>query len=289
MKTLRIGDILVGEEQPIYFIAEIGINHNGDMQIAKKLLDATFVTGWNCAKFQKRTPDICVPEHQKNVMRKTPWGEMTYLEYRYRVEFEKEQYDYIDRYCQEKPLHWTASIWDVKSLDFILQYDVPFIKIPSAKITDAEIMTNCAKSGKPIFFSSGMSTLEEVDKAVETVEKYTSDYILFHTNSSYPAKHSELNLRLIETLRNRYGCLIGYSGHEYDLEPSVIAAALGVCAIERHVTIDHGLWGSDQAASLEIDGMFKLRNRVTSALSTMGDGRKVVIGAELEARKKLRG
>ena len=289
MKTIKVGDVTIGQGHPVYFIAEIGINHNGDMQIAKKLLDATFVTGWSCAKFQKRTPDICVPEHQKNVMRKTPWGEMTYLDYRYRLEFEKKQYDYIDKYCREKPLHWTASVWDINALDFILNYDVPFIKVPSAKITDTEIMAECAKSGKPIFFSSGMSTLEEVDTAVEIVEKYTSEYVLFHTNSSYPAKHDELNLRLIETLRQRYGCITGYSGHEYDLEPSVVATALGALVIERHVTTDHNLWGSDQASSLEPDGMFKLRNRVASALSTMGDGQKVVIGAELEARRKLRG
>jgi len=288
MKTIKIGNNTIGDGYPVYFTAEIGINHNGDMQIAKRLLDATFVAGWNCAKFQKRTPSICVPEHQKNLMRSTPWGEMTYLDYRYRLEFEKEQYDYIDNYCREKPLSWTASVWDIKSLEFILNYNVPFIKIPSAKITDNEILSECAKSGKPVFFSSGMSTLEEVDNAVNIVDKYTKEYVLFHTNSSYPAKHEELNLKVIETLRNRYGCIIGYSGHEYDLEPSVVATVLGAKVIERHVTINHNLWGSDQAASLEVDGMIKLYNRIADIFPILGDGKKFVIGSELEVRKKLR-
>jgi N-acetylneuraminate synthase len=287
MKTIKIGNTAIGGDYPIYFIAEIGINHNGDMQIAKKLLDATFITGWNCAKFQKRAPSICVPEHQKNLMRSTPWGEMTYLDYRYRVEFEKEQYDYIDKYCREKPIHWTASVWDIKSLEFILNYDVPFVKIPSAKITDNEILYECAKSGKPVFFSSGMSTFEEIDNAVNIIDKHTKEYVLFHTNSSYPAKHEDLNLKFIETLKGRYGCIIGYSGHEYDLEPSVVATVLGAKVIERHITIDHNLWGSDQMASLEVDGMFKLYNRIADILSTLGDGQKIVTATELEVRKKL--
>jgi len=288
MKTIKLGNISIGEDYPIYFIAEIGINHNGNMQIAKKLIDATFITGWNCAKFQKRTPSICVPEHQKNLIRSTPWGDITYLDYRYRVEFEKEQYDYINNYCRDKPVHWTASVWDIKSIEFILNYDVPFVKIPSAKITDNEILSECAKSGKPVFFSSGMSTIKEIDNAVNIVEKYTKEYVLFHTNSSYPAKHEELNLKFIETLKDRYGCIIGYSGHEYDLEPSVVAVVLGAKVIERHITIDHNLWGSDQMASLEVDGMLKLYKRITDILPTLGDGQKIVTESELEVRKKLR-
>ncbi|MDR1881450.1 MAG: N-acetylneuraminate synthase family protein [Prevotella sp.] len=288
MKTIKLGDTIIGEGCPVYFIAEIGINHNGDMQIAKKLIDAAFVTNWNCVKFQKRTPSTCIPENQKDVMRSTPWGEMTYLDYRYRVEFEKKQYDYINNYCREKPIHWSASVWDIKSLEFILNYDIPFIKIPSAKITDDAILSECAKSGKPVFFSSGMSTLEEVDNAVNVVDKYTKEYVLFHTNSSYPAKHKELNLKLIETLRKRYGCIIGYSGHEYDIEPSVIAAVLGAKVIERHITINHNLWGTDQAASLEIDGMLKLFNRVADILPVLGNGQKIITDAEFECRKKLR-
>lgn len=167
MPLINIDGRMVGDQQPVYMIAEIGLNHNGDLQIAKKLIDASFATNWDCVKFQKRTPDLCVPEHQKTVIRDTPWGRMTYLEYRYRVEFEKEQYDFIDKYCREKPIAWTASIWDLKSLEFLLQYDIPFIKIPSAKLTEHEFLVESAKSGVPVILSTGMSTVEEIDAAVK--------------------------------------------------------------------------------------------------------------------------
>jgi len=281
---------MVGDQQPLYLIAEIGLNHNGDLQIAKKLIDASFGTNWDCVKFQKRTPDICVPEHQKAVMRDTPWGRMTYLEYRYRVEFGKEQYDYIDKYCREKPIAWTASIWDLKSLEFLLQYDVPFIKIPSAKLTEHEFLVESAKSGKPVVLSTGMSTVEEIDAAVEVLEKHAKgNYVLMHTNSSYPAPHEELNLRVIHFLKARYKCIVGYSGHEYDLEPTVIAASLGASLIERHVTLDHNMWGSDHFASLEIHAMDMLRKRLINMNSVLGDGVKSLTEKELEIRKKLRG
>jgi N-acetylneuraminate synthase len=196
-----------------YMIAEIGINHNGDLQIAKKLIDATFGCGWHCAKFQKRTPDICVPEAQKSIMRETPWGKMTYLEYRKKVEFGNKEYDYIDAYCKEKPLDWTASVWDIPSLDFILQYKVPFIKIPSAMVTNIELLTEAAKSNKTLIISTGMSTIEEIDQAIKIVEKYGSEPVIMHTNSSYPAPVDELNLRIIPFLKKRYGYTVGYSGH----------------------------------------------------------------------------
>jgi N-acetylneuraminate synthase len=290
MRTLNINGRMVGDQQPLYLIAEIGLNHNGDLQIAKKLIDASFGTNWDCVKFQKRTPDICVPEHQKAVMRDTPWGRMTYLEYRYRVEFGKEQYDYIDKYCREKPIAWTASIWDLKSLEFLLQYDVPFIKIPSAKLTEHEFLVESAKSGKPVVLSTGMSTVEEIDAAVEVLEKHAKgNYVLMHTNSSYPAPHEELNLRVIHFLKARYKCIVGYSGHEYDLEPTVIAASLGASLIERHVTLDHNMWGSDHFASLEIHAMDMLRKRLINMNSVLGDGVKSLTEKELEIRKKLRG
>jgi N-acetylneuraminate synthase len=290
METISIDGRLVGDNQPVYMIAEIGLNHNGDLQIAKKLIDAAFATNWDCVKFQKRTPEICVPEHQKSVMRDTPWGRMTYLEYRYRVEFEKEQYDYIDTYCCEKPISWTASIWDLKSLEFLLQYDIPFIKVPSAKLTEHEFLVESAKSGKPVILSTGMSTIEEIDAAVEVLEKHAKgNYVLMHTNSSYPAPPEELNLRVINFLKERYKCIIGYSGHEYDLEPSVIAASLGAGLIERHVTLDHNIWGSDQFASLEVHAMDMLRKRIKNIDLILGDGIKKLTGKELEVRKKLRG
>ena len=290
MKTIKIDDHLIGENQPIYMIAEIGLNHNGDIQIAKKLIDAVFATNWDCAKFQKRTPSICVPESQKNLMRDTPWGRMTYLEYRYKVEFEKEQYDYIDRYCKEKPIAWTASVWDLKSLEFIMGYDVPFIKIPSAKLTEHECLIEAAKSGKPIVLSTGMSTVPEIDTAVDLLEKHArGGYVLMHTNSVYPAPPEELNLRVINFLKERYGCIVGYSGHEEDLEPSVIAVSLGASLIERHVTLDHHMWGSDHFASLEVHGMSLLLKRIKNINVILGDGVKKLTEKETEVRKKLRG
>ncbi len=290
MKTIQINGQLVGDNQQVYMIAEIGLNHNGDIQIAKKLIDAVFATNWDCAKFQKRTPAICVPESQKNVMRDTPWGRMTYLEYRYKVEFEKEQYDYIDKYCKEKPIAWTASVWDMKSLEFIMSYDVPFIKIPSAKLTEHACLIEASKSGKPVVLSTGMSTVPEIDAAVNLLEKHAAaGYVLMHTNSVYPAPPEELNLRVINSLKERYGCIVGYSGHEEDLEPSVIAVSLGASLIERHVTLDHKMWGSDHFASLEVHGMSLLLKRIKNIKVILGDGVKKLTEKETEVRKKLRG
>lgn len=290
MNTMMIDGKLVGKDQPVYMIAEIGLNHNGDINIAKRLIDAVFATNWNCAKFQKRTPSICVPDHQKNVMRDTPWGRITYLEYRYKVEFEKEQYDIIDTYCRAKPIHWTASIWDLKSLEFIMQYDVPFIKIPSAKLTESECIIAASQSGKPVILSTGMSTIEEVDAAVEILEKNAKNgYALMHTNSVYPTPPEDLNLGVINFLKERYGCVVGYSGHEHDLEPTVIAASLGASIIERHVTLDHNMWGSDHFASLEVHGMDLLHKRIKSIRGIIGDGNKRITEKEAEARKRLRG
>lgn len=290
MKTINIDGRLVGDNQPVYMIAEIGLNHNGDMQIAKKLIDASFATNWDCVKFQKRTPEICVPEHQREVMRDTPWGRMTYMDYRYRVEMEKEQYDYIDRYCREKPIAWTASFWDLKSLEFLLTYDIPFLKVPSAKLTEHNFLVEASKSGKTIILSTGMSTIEEIDAAVEILEKNCrGNYILMHTNSTYPAPPEDLNLRVISFLKDRYKCIIGYSGHEYDLEPTVLAVSLGASIVERHVTLDHNMWGSDQFASLEVHAMDMLKKRIKSIEPIMGDGIKKLTEKEMEVRKKLRG
>ena len=290
MNTVKIGEHIIGQGFPVYMIAEIGLNHNGDMQNCKKLIDAAFATNWNCVKFQKRTPELCVPAHQRNVMRDTPWGRMTYMDYRYKVEFEKEQYDYIDKYCREKPIDWTASFWDLKSLEFLLKYDVPFLKVPSAKLTEHEFLKESAKSGKTIILSTGMSTIEEVDAAVNVLEKNASgNYLLMHTNSAYPAPPEDLNLKVINFLRDRYHCLIGYSGHEYDLEPTVLAVSLGVSIIERHITLDHNMWGSDQFASLEVHAMDLLNKRIKDINLILGDGIKRVSEKEMEVRKKLRG
>jgi len=272
-----------------YLIAEIGINHNGKIQIAKKLIDAAFSCGWNCVKFQKKEPEVCVPENQKHNIKETPWGEMTYLEYKKRMEFGKGEYDYIDKYCREKPIDWTTSVWDLQSLNFILNYNVPFIKIPSAKLTEIELIIEAAKSGKPLIVSTGMSTIEEIDKAVEVLEKYASSYALMHCNSNYPTPDNELNINCIKMLKQRYKCPVGYSGHEYGLNPSVYSAVLGAKIIERHITLDHNIWGTDQSSSLEIIGMDLLKKRVKNVDRILGDGEKIVTEKEKEIRKKLRG
>jgi len=272
-----------------YFIGEIGINHNGDIGITKKLIDAVNACNWDCAKFQKRNPDVCVPEHQKNKIRSTPWGEMTYIDYKYQVEFDKSEYNYINQYCGEKPIDWSASVWDLDSLNFLLQYDLPFIKIPSAMITNHELVEESAKTGLPIIASSGMSTLKEVDDVVNLILKYTDNFVLMHTNSSYPTPKKELNLSLIPFLIDRYKCVVGYSGHEEDLEPTVIATALGAKVIERHITLSHDLWGTDQKSSLEVVGMDTLYKRVRDVKDFLGTPVKKVTESEIAIRKKLRG
>ena len=272
-----------------YLIGEIGINHNGDIQIAKKLIDAVHSCGWHCAKFQKRNPDIAVPEKQKRIERDTPWGRMTYLDYKYKVEFEKDEYDFIDKYCKQKPLDWSTSVWDLDSLDFAIKYDLPFIKIPSAMVTNYELVKASAQTGIPIIMSTGMSTLKEIDEAVELLEKHAKSYAIMHCNSSYPTKNEEINLNVIPMLKERYNCTVGYSGHEYDLEPTVLAVVLGAKIIERHITISHEMWGTDQKASLEVHAMDLLKKRIKDIDTILGDGAKIVTKNELPIKNKLRG
>lgn len=286
---IKLGNSVVSEKSSVYLIAEIGINHNADMQIVKRLIDSAFACAWDCVKFQKRVPELAVPEEQKSVMRDTPWGRMTYLEYKKRIELTKENYDYIDKYCKEKPIAWTASPWDMPSLEFLHQYNVPFIKIASATLTNTELLKRACEFKIPIVLSTGMSQIEEVDTAVETLEKYSNgDYILMHTNSAYPSVDKELNLNCIKTLKERYKCLVGYSGHEYDINPTVIAAMLGANVIERHVTVDHNMWGTDQKSSLEIRGMDYVARRIKAIDNYLGDGKISVTDSEIPVRKKLR-
>jgi N-acetylneuraminate synthase len=275
-------------KQP-YLIGEIGINHNGDLGIAKKLIDAVNACSWNCAKFQKRNPDKAVPEHQKNAPRDTPWGHMTYLEYKRRVELSRSDYNEIDRYCREKPLDWTASVWDLDSLQFLLRYDVPFLKIPSAKLTDDELLWEAASSGKPLVVSTGMSELKEVDHAINLILAKGVRPVVMHTNSSYPTPRAELNLAVIPILKERYGCVVGYSGHESDLEPTIVAVALGARVIERHITLSRDMWGTDQNWSLEVLAMDTLRKRCAEIDVILGASSKQVTPSEIESRGKLRG
>lgn len=272
-----------------YLIGEIGINHNGDMNIAKKLIDAVNACDWHCAKFQKRNPDVCVPEAQKNVKRSTPWGEMTYLDYKKRIEFEEAEYRSIDEYCRAKPVDWTASVWDLDSLNFLLKYDVPFIKVPSAMLTNHQLLSECAQSKKPLIISTGMSTEKEVDDAIELVIKQCDNIVIMHTNSSYPTPVAELNLNLIPYLQKRYGLVVGYSGHEIDLEPTVLAVSLGAKVVERHITLSHDMWGTDQKASLEVHAMSILQKRIKDIGTMLGEGKKEITKSEVSIREKLRG
>ena len=272
-----------------YLIAEIGINHNGDIKIAKRLIDAAYACGWHCVKFQKRNPEVCVPDKQKSVIRTTPWGDMTYLEYKLKIEFGKEEYDIINQYCTEKPLPWTVSVWDIDSLNFIADYDVPFIKIPSSHITNNELMLETAKSNIPVIISTGMSTWDIIDDAVKILDDNSAEYAILHCNSTYPAPHSELNLNIIPKMKDRYNCIIGYSGHEHDLDPSVVAVSMGAEIIERHITLDHNMWGTDHKSSLEIHAMDLLNKRIADIYCMLGGSEKFITESEKKVMKKLRG
>ena len=277
-------------KKEIYIIAEIGINHNGDMSIAKKLIDIAKVAGCDVVKFQKRNPDVCVPEHQKTIMRDTPWGRMTYLDYKYKVEFNQNQYDEIDIYCKQKDIKWSASPWDFDSLDFLNQYDIPFIKIPSALLTDLELIKESVKTGKKIIISTGMSTIEEIDNAVDTIKKVNAEaqYAILHCNSTYPAPNDELNLNCIKTLKDKYNCEVGYSGHEFGLTTTIASVCLGATIIERHITLDRTMWGTDQMCSVEPQGLIKLVRGIKELNKALGDGKKIVTETEKPIREKLR-
>jgi N-acetylneuraminate synthase len=281
-----------------YVIAEIGINHNGDLNAAKRLMDIASVAGCDSVKFQKRNPDVCVPEIEKNKIKKTPWGEMTYLEYKYKVEFGKEEYDEIDRYSKERNIEWSASAWDLDSLEFLLQYDIPYIKIPSAMLINDELLIAARDTGKKVILSTGMSTREEIDHAVVllkskiVVEPYyeiAGNIVLLHCNSTYPAPIEELNLSAIKTLKERYNCSVGYSGHEFRLGTSVAAIYLGATVIERHITLDRSMWGTDQLSSVEPQGLFKLMSGIRELEQARGDGEIKVTKSEEKVRKHLRG
>ena len=278
------------KKNSIYVIAEIGINHNGDLDIAKKLIDIAKVAGCDVVKFQKRNPDVCVPEHQKSVMRDTPWGKMTYLDYKYKVEFGQNEYDEIDIYCKKSDIQWSASPWDLDSLDFLNHYDIPFIKIPSALITDLELLKATAETNKKVIISTGMSTLEDVEKAVMTIKSVKSnvDFALLHCNSSYPAPIKDLNLKCITTLKERFNCEVGYSGHEFGLTTTIASICLGATIIERHITLDRTMWGTDQMCSVEPQGLIKLVRGIKELNSALGDGVKAVTDTEIPIRKKLR-
>jgi len=286
-REIKIGNKLVGDGHSAYVIAEAGINHNGDMGITRQMIDAAVHAGADAVKFQKRTPEVCTPLDQQKQMRETPWGYITYLDYRYKVEFNKEQYSEIDRYCREKGIDWMVSVWDEPSVDFMEKFDTPAYKVPSASLTDHNLLNYVRKTGRPVIISSGMSTMEQIKRGVEVVG--ADNLVIMHCTSTYPCEPEELNLNMIKTLRSEFpNNPIGYSGHEVGLVPSAIAVAFGACMIERHLTLDRAMWGSDQAASVEPGGFERLVKYIRVTEASLGDGVKKVYESEKGSMKKLR-
>ena len=285
-EVIDFGQKKIGSSQKVFITAEIGINHNGDLNLAKNLIEVAAEAGADAVKFQKRTPSICVPDDQKNIMRETPWGYISYLEYRENMEFDNDQYLELGNYANSLGLEIFASPWDVPSLEFLTRLGHPGIKIASACLTDLDLLQAAVNTRLPIIASTGMSTILEIDTAMEILNN--SKVVLCHTTSSYPCQNEELNLRMIQTLNSRYGALIGYSGHEVGLAPSLAAVAIGAVFLERHITLDRSMWGTDQSASIEPLGFAKLVRDVRAIEIAMGDGIKKLYESELQPRKKLR-
>lgn len=293
MAAVDIGGRKIGQGESVYIIAEIGINHNGSLESAKKLITGAKKAGADAVKFQKRTPEICVPQDQWYMERDTPWGRLTYIEYRRKVELGQKEYEAIDSYCRHLEIDWTASCWDEASIDFIEQFDPPFYKLASASLTDFSLLRKARGTGRPVMLSTGMSTMEEIVAAVdvigETNKRGEPILMIAHSTSTYPCRLEELNLRMIPTLIQTYPRVpIGYSGHETGLAPSLAAAALGATFIERHITLDRAMWGTDQAASVEIGGFERLVNNVRDIERALGDGVKRIYASEMGSREKLR-
>ncbi|NBT00520.1 MAG: N-acetylneuraminate synthase [Betaproteobacteria bacterium] len=284
--SVGVGSRLIGHGQPIFIIAEIGINHNGDIETAKKLIDVAVEAGCDAVKFQKRTPAICVPPEQAGVLRETPWGTMTYLEYKERIEFGHDEYAAIDKHCQLKNILWFASPWDIPSVMFLEEFNVPLHKVASACLTDDDLLLALRATNKPLIMSTGMSTLTEIDHAVSLLDR--SRLILGQATSTYPCAPEELNLRAIESLRDRYRVPVGYSGHETGLPTTVASAALGAVFIERHITLNRAMWGTDHSASVEPHGLATLVRHVRTVESALGDGIKTRYVSEESVLLKLR-
>jgi N-acetylneuraminate synthase len=284
--NVRIGNRWVGEGHPVFVIAEIGINHNGSVELARAMIDGAARAGADAVKFQKRTPELCVPRDQWNIERDTPWGRMTYIDYRHRIELDADDYTEIDRHCRERGIMWFASCWDEPSVDFIDRFAPPCYKAASASLTDHALLKRMKETGRPLIISTGMSTMEEIVAAVTaTGEK---NLLIAHATSAYPCPLEDLNLNMIRTLREQFATPVGYSGHETGLAPTWAAVAMGAVFIERHVTLDRAMWGSDQAASVEIAGLARLVSNIRDIERSLGDGVKRLYASELSARQKLR-
>jgi N-acetylneuraminate synthase len=285
-RTIQLGSKTIGDGYPTYIVTEIGINHNGDLNLAKQMIEVAARYGVDAVKFQKRTPELCVPPEQRGQMRETPWGYITYLDYRNKVEFGELEYSEIDRYCRKIGITWFASVWDIPSVDFMEHYNPVCYKIPSASLTDHDLLRRVRKTGKPIILSTGMSTLEQIKAATNVIG--LDNLLLTHTTSTYPCEPEELNLRTIQTLKESFPVPVGYSGHEVGLIPSAVAVAMGACLIERHITLDRAMWGTDQAASVEPGGVEKLVKYIRVTEKSLGDGIKRVYDSELPSLRKLR-
>jgi len=285
MVQVKIGDTFVGDGSPCYIVGEIGINHNGDLGLARRLVDVASVAGADAIKFQKRTVDVVYSAEELAKPRENPFGP-TNGHLKRGLEFGLDQYQSIDRYCNEKSIAWFASCWDEASVDFIEQFKPPAYKIASASLTDDALLKHHRATNRPLIVSIGMSTMAQVDHAIEVLG--TQDLIILHTTSAYPAKIADLNLRMIPVLRERYGVPIGYSGHEVGLATSYAAVALGAAMIERHITLDRAMWGSDHAASVEPQGLMKLVRDTRAIEAGLGDGVKKVSADEIPIMKKLR-
>jgi len=284
---VRVGERLVGDGEPVFVIAEIGINHNGSLEIARKLIDGAVLAGADAVKFQKRTPEQCVPKDQWQLERDTPWGRMTYIDYRRRVEFGEREYAAIDRHCRDRGILWFASCWDEEAVDFLERFDPPCYKAASACLTDHELLRKKRATGRPLILSTGMSTIEEIHAGVEAAGR--GDLLVAHATSTYPCPVEQLNLHMIGTLKRLYPeCPIGYSGHETGLAPTWAAVTMGATFVERHVTLDRAMWGSDQAASVEIGGFMRLVANIRDIERSLGDGVKRVYPQELPQIQKLR-
>jgi len=286
-KIVTIGNKIVGEDHPTFIVGEIGINHNGDLDNAKRLIDVGIFAGCDAVKFQKRNPDLAVPEDQKQKLRQTPWGEIPYIEYKKKIEFEEEEYRVIDEYAKMQGILWFASAWDEDSVDFLERFHIPCYKVASASLTDHKLIRKVRELGKPMILSTGMSTMKQIDEAIDVLGG-TDDIVILHCNSSYPAKNDELNLKAIETLRERYDCPIGYSGHETGLQTTIAAVALGANMVERHITLDRAMWGTDQAASVEPFGLLRLVRDIRVLEAALGDGEIRVYDSEMPVMQKLR-
>ena len=285
-REIMIGNRKLGDKNPTFIVAEIGINHNGSLEIAKSLIDVAVKTGVDAVKFQKRTPELCVPPDQQKHMRETPWGYITYLEYRYKVEFGLNEYREIDRYCKQKNMPWFASVWDEPSVDFLQQFNPICYKIPSASLTDKKLLLHARETSMPVILSTGMSTMQQIKTAVKVLGE--ENLLITHATSTYPCDPEELNLKMIRSLEDTFTCPIGYSGHEVGLIPTVVAVSMGACLVERHITLDRAMWGSDQAASVEPGGMERLVKYIRVTEQALGDGVKRVYDSEVPSLRKLR-